>query len=78
MSDLNDQYRMADDEGKLYILNWIWNNCTNTEEEKQELLQMTQKVYNRIKGRDSKQHILNLMEQSKCKENLNENYYINQ
>lgn len=52
MSNYAEDYRNSTDTEKLDILNNIWNNFENTEEEKAWILKETQKIYNRMKGRE--------------------------
>lgn len=50
MSDYVEEYRISTDDEKLEILRDLYKTCS--EEEKTAVLEATQKVYNRIKGRD--------------------------
>lgn len=65
MSNYAEDYRMSTDEEKLGILKTLWNKKDYlTEKEKLIILEETQKIYDRLKGRSSKNEILQFMARS--------------
>lgn len=61
MSNYAQDYMQATDNEKLLILRDLFNSSTCSKEDKTIILNEAQKIYNRLKGKGSKQFILNLM-----------------
>jgi hypothetical protein len=49
MSDWRDDYRQANDEGKMEILQLLYKNCDS--EERKLIVEAGNKIYNRMRGR---------------------------